>query len=197
MANREQEGGRGAGGGTWADVASSSVSVSRGDASWRFRTSPPFAAAPSIPLGGLFRSSLSRSHAVVPPSMEGALGRDRRASCLPADSRRVMLFMVSFILVPGHLCRGADLGRRLATAALGGFRPYLPCGGPRQFGRLAASLDVGLSDSMRLASTCAADATLVAACGVSQLAAWVVAGSWGGRGRRRSMALHGRALPEA
>jgi hypothetical protein len=40
----------------------------------------------------------------------------------------VMLFTVSFILVPGHLCRGADLGRQLATAALGGFRPHLPCG---------------------------------------------------------------------
>jgi len=74
MAHREQERSRGVGGGPWADVASSSVSVSRGGAPWRFRTTPPSAAAPSVPLGGLFRPSLPRSHAMVPPSMEGALG---------------------------------------------------------------------------------------------------------------------------
>jgi len=115
----------------------------------------------------------------------------------------VVLFTVSFILVAGHLCRGADLGRWLAVAALGGFRPYLPCGGrvssareglSQLLQRLSGSppLDAGLSDSTRLAGTCAADATLVAAWGVSTArrmsCCWQL-------GRRRTAEIHGSAWP--
>jgi hypothetical protein len=58
--------------------------------------------------------------------------------------------------------------------------------------RLAASLDAGLSDSTRLASTCAADATLVAAWGVSP--ARRISWCWQ-LGRRMTAEIHGSAWP--
>ncbi len=95
-------------------------------------------------------------------------------------------------------------------------RKVAGCGGPRRFSapsalwgprlvgaeglvlappaslRLAASLDAGLSDSARLASTCAADATLVAAWGVS---ATRRVGCYWQLGRRRTAEIHGSAWP--
>jgi hypothetical protein len=86
---------------------------------------------------------------------------------------------------------------------LGGFWSHLSCGGrvwlargrvlaPSAFLRLAASLDVGLSDSTRLASTCAADATLVAAWGVSP--ARRMGWCWQ-LGRRSTTGVYGSAWP--